>query len=180
MFIAVARFNKPRDIAQVSRRARYLKADKINVAFFDGFNKDDDFENDDLLVEYCPIYKGLVSNLIKERQAPLKDSLFYFCKKAGYDIVFDDKLLSKEVEAQLSVMFANDENIYSYDNIPTINTDTEFKEIQTRIFKAESTLTDGLMLDKYFYNLLFMDTNDEDTISVIACGWNKKYRKFFK
>ena len=102
------------------------------------------------IVEYCPIYKGLVGNLIKERQAPLKDSLFYFCKKAGYDIVFDDKLLSKEVEAQLTVILANDENIYSYDNIPTISTDTEFKEIQTRIFKADNAPTDCVILDKYF------------------------------
>ena len=31
-----------------------------------------------------------------------------------------------------------------------------------------------------FYNLLFIDTNDEDTISVIAYGWNKKSMKFFK
>ena len=84
-------------------------------------------------MEYCPIYEGMVGNSIEERQAPLNDSLFYFCKKAGYDIVFDDKLLSNEVEAKLSVIFANDENIYSYDNIPTINTNTDFKEIQTRI-----------------------------------------------
>jgi hypothetical protein len=180
VFIAVAGFNKPRDIAQVSRRPRYLKSNRINIAFFDGFNKNTDFENDDLLVEYCSVYKALVQNLVKERQAPLKDALFFFCKKAGYNIEFDGRFLGKEVEEQLNVIFASGEHVYSYDNIPTIKHEKEFQEIQRRIFRSDNTLTDCLILDKYFFNLLFIETNDEEVISKMAFAWDKKYVKFFR
>jgi hypothetical protein len=39
------------------------------------------------VVENCSIYQSMVKNILIEKQAPLKQSFNYLCKKAHYNIL---------------------------------------------------------------------------------------------
>ena len=56
------------------------------MCYIDKSNTLNAFRNDDKLVEGCEIYKSLVSDILIEKKAPLKQSFLFMCDKANYKI----------------------------------------------------------------------------------------------
>jgi len=174
-FLSVAGFNKPRDIVQVSRRCRFLKSNNIKVVFIDGFNKKNNYINDNYLVENCTIYTSLVKNILYERRAPLKDAFFYFCKMAGYSISCNIAMLDKKTKQEINDMFVGDDVIYGFDNIPLETNSTIIDQTQQKIFASEATLEEILIWDKVFFVKKFKNVLDDNEKLNLAFSWNRRY-----
>ena len=102
VYIAIAGFNEPRDIIQVSYRARTLNHNLIKMCIIDRFNPNVDYKNDENYFKplnnidvACPIYREVVKNILIERWCPLQQKLLLFIKKAGYTIINGDCILDE-------------------------------------------------------------------------------------
>ena len=175
VFISVAGFSSSRDLIQVSYRCRNLKTNLIKVCYIDKENNVDTSVNDNHLVNNCPIYKNLVSNLLLEKQAPLQSSFTHFCKLAGYTFSSDPILIDKELNKYFKKVFDESHLDYSYDTIKTI-TEEEYSDYERRIFNREASLQDKVIVRKYWYQRKFKPNSSSD---LLAEAWEKRYTLFF-
>jgi hypothetical protein len=144
--------------------------------FIDGFNKKNNYINDNYLVENCSIYTSLVKNILYERRAPLKDAFFYFCKMAGYSISCNIAMLDKKTKQEINDMFVGDDVIYGFDNIPLETNSTIIDQIQQKIFASEATLEEILILYKFFFVKKFKNVLDDNEKLNLAFSWNRRYQ----
>ena len=82
-YLFVASMNSPRDIIQVSYRARALKDNAINVCFLGRMMQNNIWEDDTKSVMAdCPIYRSLYDTILTEKKSPLRKTFAFFCNKA--------------------------------------------------------------------------------------------------
>jgi hypothetical protein len=175
VYLSIAGFSSPRDIIQVSYRCRNLKSNNIYICYLNTATQNNVFQNDDKLVDKCPIYKNLVQNLLTEKKAPLKATFAYFCSLAHYKINYSKELINKELDNYIKSLF-DDVNIgYSYSTIKDINSD-DIEEYEKRIFSQTSTLDDKIEIKKYYYKRQFKNKNAEE----LQIGWDNRYLFFFR
>jgi hypothetical protein len=176
VFVSVAGFNAPRDIIQVSCRCRHIKNPDIKLCFIDQINTNDKFRNDDFLVGNCEIYQKLRANILVERQAPLQDALLFFCRKAGYAVVKDDRDLDDELDKEIKKMFQPSEFAYCFKKIPDIKTYQQMEDLQQKLYSFTATLEDKLMIQKAFFVKKFKPGVTQEQL---ATAWDNRYDMFF-
>jgi hypothetical protein len=153
-YIFVASHNSPRDIIQVSYRARFLSSENIKLCYMGRMTQPNTFQIDTAIIN-CPIYTRLINSILIEKQSPLRKTLQLFCNKAHYKFQVNTAVLSSELKKYISELITNCEVGFSYKNIDNI--DFRFAEkIQQDILKDCATMIDKIMLQKYFFQLSFL------------------------
>ena len=141
------------------------------VAYDGGFSPDNNMRNDKRAIN-DHIYSNLFDNVVKEKTAPLKESMNFFCSKAGYTVRESEETLSEELDKEITDMFTHDGLENSYDDIPDINRQ-EFDEIQDRIYAQTATMIDKLSMQKFFFKKQFVDGVN------LSEAWNYRYMSLF-
>jgi hypothetical protein len=172
----MAGFNGCRDLIQVSYRCREIKTNKINVCFIDKYNSCNAFENDDIQVANCNIYKGIVANILYEKKAPLKQSFMFLANKAHYKISSDIPTITEGLNDYFKSLFEDNIITYDYNDIPNIINNEMFEELTMKLYNQSSTLEDKLILKKHFYNYKFKTNADKQ---MLAEGFDNRYEEFF-
>tara|TARA_R110000868_G_scaffold60915_4_gene185502 strand:- start:266 stop:3157 length:2892 start_codon:yes stop_codon:yes gene_type:complete len=186
-YIFVASHNSPRDIIQVSYRARFLSSENIKLCYMGKMNQPNTFQIDTAVID-CPVYTKLINSILIEKHSPLKKTLQLFCNKAHYKFKINEKVLSADLKKYISDLISNCEVGFSYQNIDNI--DEKYAEIiQQNVFSQTASMMDKIMLQKYFFQLTFKKEaefvmmpdcfTDEKEISVIEHSWNENLSFFF-
>jgi hypothetical protein len=181
-FLFIASFNTPRDIIQVSYRARYLSTGKIYVCYMGKMNTADTWFDDCYRIN-CPIYTNLYSSILIEKKAPLKRAFQLFCVKAHYKQVTDKNLISSKIESEIRDLLKNQQAGYSYAEIEDIERGWA-SHLEEKCFAQEATMLDKIQLRKYFYQ---QDFTAEGRIELwdtenptIQYAWDENYAFFFQ
>ena len=172
VFLLVAPFNSARDINQVSCRCRTLKVNEILVAYDQGLPPRCDFHNDKELIN-DPIYSALYDNVLKEKVAPLRESVQFFCQKAGYKILQSDKEISDSIRTEMAQLFKGDEEEYPYDEVYSIRSYEELEKVQYKLYAQTATVCEKLAIQKFFFELKFKKGTD------LKDAWSGRYFVFF-
>jgi len=174
-YIFIAPHNSPRDIIQVSYRARHLNSGIIKICYMGKMMQPTAFLKDCDKMEW-PIYTTMYNQIIIEKEAPLKRAFQLFCVKAKYKQKTDDYKINATIEADLKKLL-NEQSIgMSYSKIPEI--DWSYAEhIEEKCFAQEATMLEKYALNKYYFKKSFVDSADEDTLAFI---WDEKYAFFFQ
>jgi hypothetical protein len=167
-YLFIGSFNTPRDIIQVSYRARHLSTGIIKVCYLKGSHQNA-FMKDSI----DPIYDELYKSIIVEKMAPLRKAFQLFCKKAHYKQTTDKTILSDALSSQINNQLNKYEIGFVYDDIEKITYPTAM-EIQTKCFEQEATQYEKVQLEKFFFRERFYA---ED---MLPCIWNSGYVEFFK
>lgn len=185
-YIFIASHNSPRDIIQVSYRARFLSSENIKICYMGVMNQPNTFQIDTYEIG-CPIYDKLIKSILVEKHSPLKKTLQLFCNKAHYKFVINEKVLSADLKKYISDLVSKCEVGFSYDSVEDI--DFRYAElIQQNIFSQTATMIQKIMLQKYFFQLTFKESaeqikidNDYENkdISIIEHAWNENLSFFF-
>jgi hypothetical protein len=175
VFISVAGFNCARDLIQVSYRCRNLIDNIIKVAYIETHNKYNTFENDSHLVENCSIYQSMVKNILIEKQAPLKQSFNYLCKKAHYNILQNKDKVNAELDNYFKTLFDDCNVYYGYKDIPDVDSN-RLQVLESKLCLQEATTEDKAMIKKYYFKRMF-ETQIE---SELEFGWNERFNFFFE
>lgn len=84
-YLFIAAHNSPRDIIQVSYRARALKDNIIHVCFLGRMVQNAIWEDDtETVMKGCPIYKQLYHDILIEKKSPIRKTFSLLCNKAHY------------------------------------------------------------------------------------------------
>lgn len=181
-YIFIASHNSPRDIIQVSYRARFLSSENIKICYMGIMNQPNTFLIDTHEIG-CPIYENLIKSILVEKHSPLKKTLQLFCNKAHYKFEINEKVLSADLKKYISDLVSNCEVGFSYSMIDDI--DFRYAElIQQHIFSQTATMIQKIMLQKYFFQLSFKEKAQEvkfggQDISVLEHAWNDNLSFFF-
>lgn len=154
-YLFVASFNTPRDIIQVSYRARYLSSGIINVCYMGKMNQTNSWINDTEQIG-CDIYSNLYHDILVEKKAPLKRSFQLFCNKAHYRQVTDTKEIDTKIEKDINELLLKQNLGYSYSKIDDIDF-SEAEAIEEKCFCQEATMYEKMCLKKYYFNKKFLD-----------------------
>lgn len=164
VYLLVAGFNTPRDIAQVSYRARVLTSNTIYISYFKTRQKEA-WETD---VEYInlPYYTNLFNDSLKEFKSPLKKTIMLFFKRANYNINHPiQKMVFEENDRHNND--AEIINIYAYNSINDIN-DNGFQDICKRQFTENNIHTDEILsARKYVFKSHFNPNTPKEILSKI-------------
>jgi uncharacterized protein YaiE (UPF0345 family) len=175
-YLFIAPHNTPRDIIQVSYRARYLSTGIINVCYMGKMNQVNTWLDDCKEIN-CPIYTALYKHILIEKKAPIKRSFQLFCVKAHYKQIVDTQKISEIIEKQITDLLLNHQlgmNYISIENIQQI----EAERLQQLCMAQEATMLDKMILQKYFYKKRFTDEGQNDEI--IGDAWDANYVFFFE
>lgn len=185
-YIFIASHNSPRDIIQVSYRARFLSSENIKICYMGAMNQPNTFQIDKYEIG-CPIYEKLIDSILVEKHSPLKKTLQLFCNKAHYKFEINEKVLSADLKKYISELVSNCEVGFSYSMI--VDIDFRYAEvIQQNIFSQTATMLQKIMLQKYFFQLTFKESADQikiindyddNDISIIEHAWNENLSFFF-
>ncbi len=182
-YLFIAPHNVPRDIIQVSYRARYLSTGLIFVCYMGKMNAKDTW-TDDCSKFNCPIYSKLFNDILIEKKAPLKRAFQLFCVKAHYKQITDKKQICDKIQTTIKTLLEKYDAGYSFDSIENI--DYGYAEgIQQRCFAQEATMYEKLMLRKYYFLKDFTQEGQmlrcdvDDALYIEKC-WNDNYFFFFK
>ena len=187
-YIFTASFNTPRDIIQVSYRARFLSTGLIKVNFLGKMNQTNSWKVDTKEVDDVA-YTALIENLLIEKKSPLKQTLQLFCVKAHYKQIIENVTLTKEMEQFYKKLL--DENInmgYSYNTIKDINPG-DAEHIIQKIFTQTATMNEKIRLKKYYFKLEFTKEAEEVAIklldeeidahaNMLQYAWDEKFTFF--
>ena len=113
--------------------------------------------------------------ILLDKMAPLQASFIFFCEKAGFNIIKNNKKINNEIKKEMVQLFKNSDIGYNYNSLKNITYD-EAEEIKHKINKADATMEDKLILHKYFYNGSFIQTVDKNISSE---AWDDNYSVFF-
>lgn len=179
-YLFVAPFNTPRDIIQVSYRARYLSTGIIKVCYMGKMNQVNTWLSDCAKMN-CPVYTALYNSILVEKKAPLKRSFQLFCVKAHYKQIVDETEICDAIKKEVQAELEKQQMGFTYDSIDDIS--SEFaKDIQQACLAQIASMRDKMMLQKYFYKKQFLETAslDETSNELMARGWDENYGFFFK
>lgn len=174
-YIFVASHNTPRDIIQVSYRARFLSSGIIKICYMGKMNQSTTWLNDCKRME-CPIYSKMYDEILVEKKAPLKRALQLFCVKAHYKQKSDKYKINSIVEKELTKIMDKYNVAKSYETIENID-QSQAEHIEEACFCQTATMSMKYALNKYHFKKSFIDTTDE---KILAQIWNDNYLFFFK
>lgn len=174
-YIFIASHNTPRDIIQVSYRARHLSSGIIKICYMGKMNQSNTWINDCEKMN-CPIYKKMHDQILIEKKAPIKRAIQLFCVKAHYKQKTDDFKVNATIEKELNHILESQSIGMTYDNIPDIDW-SQAEHIEDLCFCQQATMCDKYSLNKYYFKKSFT----EDTpASILADIWDEKYSFFFQ
>jgi hypothetical protein len=192
-FLFIAPHNVPRDIIQVSYRARYLSTGLIFVCYLGKMNSNDTWL-DDCKEFKCPIYTNLYNNILIEKKAPIKRAFQLFCLKAHYKQVTNKNIICDKIQGEIQNLISKYDTGFSFASIEAI-TFGYAEHIQQACFAQEATMYEKMMLRKFFYMKDFTekgqlvkfidemkDLTEEfiDEMNIIEHCWDENYFFFFK
>jgi len=181
-YLFIAPFNTPRDIIQVSYRARYLSSGIIKVCYMGKMNSVNTWLNDCKKIK-CSVYSSLYENMMVEKKAPLKRAFQLFCVKAHYKQKVDDSEISKKIQKEINDLLEKQQLGMTYSSIDKIEK-IEAERLQQLCLTQEASMIDKMTLQKYFYDKNFTDegkTIYNDTgLNLVEVGWDSNYLFFFK
>jgi hypothetical protein len=193
--LCLAGFSSPRDVLQASCRPRHIASNKIYVSFLSCRNTNDVLLNTEKLMNDDKTYNDLVNDLKIEKMAPIKGSFYLFCKKAGYKIKVNSKLMENENKQDVENLIDGKRLIYSYDTIDDIN-HLEADEIQNKINEHRATAEDKMKLRKYFFTKKFVikqkpetqpptetqtqEDQEQTDKEILIEAWNNNFNFFFE
>jgi hypothetical protein len=173
-FIFIGSFNSPRDIIQVSYRARHLSSGIIKVCYLGRMTQTNSWLNDKQKID-CNIYNKVYDDILIEKKSPLKRTFQLFCYKANYKLSTDTYKINELVEKEINDMLIENSISLSFNSIPDIDT-FEVSKLEEKIIAQEATMEDKYKLNKYFFvNSFTKEANKE----YIASIWDEKYIFFF-
>jgi hypothetical protein len=173
-YICIASHNTPRDIIQVSYRARHLNSGIIKVCYLGKMNQPNTWLNDCVKMN-CPIYKIMYNEILIEKKAPLKRSFQMFCVKAHYKQKTDDFKINEEVRKELTKIVESQQCGVSYDSIPDIDF-SQAEIIENKCFAQQATMMEKYALNKYYFKKSFT----EEASDKLGDIWDENYNFFFK
>lgn len=174
-YIFIASHNTPRDIIQVSYRARHLNSGIIKLCYMGKMNQNNTWLNDCDKMS-CPIYTKMYNDILVEKKAPLKRSFQLFCVKAHYKQTTDDFKINEKLEQELTKMLENQNVGMSYASIPEIEW-SQAEHIEEKCFTQQATMTEKYALNKYYFKKSFVEDANAD---ILAEVWDEKFSFFFK
>lgn len=174
-YIFIASHNTPRDIIQVSYRARHLNTGIIKVCYIGKMNQNNTWLNDCDTIN-CNIYTKMYNDILIEKKAPLKRSFQLFCVKAHYKQTTDDYKINEIVEKELVELLRNQNLGMSYSAIFDIDK-SQAEYIEEKCFSQEATMLEKYALNKFYFQKSFLDTAEQD---ILAHIWDDKFSFFFK
>lgn len=172
-YIFVAPHNSPRDIAQVSYRARHLIDKTINVCFLQAAPPRAAWPDDTPHMD-CGMYTNLYNSLLIEEKAPQRKTLNLFFSKAHFDQTEDDTTLEKELEKELEELLEKSNTIAGFMTIDDISPETA-EDIKAKQFNHEATQAEKIQLAKFHFKRRFLP--DVDQVALAAL-WDDKLIRF--
>lgn len=115
----IAPFNSPRDIAQVSYRARTLSSKTIKIKYMSGFMPEA-WGDDRIIFGSCAGYNQLYEDTLIEAKSPLKKTVLKFFEEANY-IVKDPLVLLYTNEELTKIYKEGTYDNFNYNEIKTID-----------------------------------------------------------
>jgi hypothetical protein len=173
MYIFFAPYNSPRDMIQVSYRARHLTSGIINVCFLP-MSKQTTYTNDCDRMN-CPIYSQLYKNIMYEAFSPNRNAFKKFCIQAHYKQTSDKHRIEKDLEDNIAKRLGENKFYYQYEDVEEIDQRTA-ESIKDKCFEQCATMYEKVQLHKYYYNLQFINKDDYQ----VAGAWNEKLFFFLK
>lgn len=182
-YLFIAPFNTPRDIIQVSYRARHLSTGIIKVCYMGKMNQSNAWLSDCAKMN-CPVYTALYNSILVEKKAPLKRSFQLFCVKAHYKQIVDETVLVDAIKKEVQDELEKQQMGFTYESIEDITYDS-VKDIQQACLAQIASMSDKMMLQKYFYKKEFLETaydviSDTCGLNMMALSWDKNSGSFFK
>ena len=175
-YICIAKFNTPRDIIQISYRARHLTSRIIKICYFGRMEQINTWENDTHILQ-CPIYTALYNNILIEKKAPIKQSFQYFCKKAHYEPLVDEFTISKLIDDDIEKLLEEHAIQIKYSQIDTITSD-KVVQYEKLCIDQKALLHQKAELNKYYYINQFTDDTKEHKF--LSSMWHDNCQKFIK
>jgi hypothetical protein len=173
-YLFIASHNTPRDIIQVSYRARHLNTGIIKICYMGKMNQSNTWLNDCDHIR-CPIYNKVFKEILIEKKAPIKRAFQLFCVKAHYKQTTDDFKINETVEKEMKELLEKQKVGMSYASIPEI--DWSYAEIiESKCFAQQATMMDKYSLNKYYFQKSFIDAKDEKLEDI----WDDNFAFFFK
>lgn len=176
VYLMIAPFNNPRDIAQVSMRCRQLVSKTIYIKYLGGETKD--MYEDDTELMNMSFYTQMYKDSLIEFLCPLKRSVELFFQKANFDVSQSASETEKE-EALKDIL----ENIelgmgeYDWDIIPDIDEGQGKEMIKRHLIYADATTMERYMLRKLAFRKEFKDDVDLKGVRYL---WNEGLLKLVK
>jgi hypothetical protein len=131
--------------------------------------------SDDCKVMNCPIYTKLYHSILTEKYAPLKNAFKKFCIQAHYKQTMDKHSIEKALQNEIKQKLEDNQFYYKYADIDEI--DLRMADIiKDKCFEQCATMYEKVQLQKYYYNLQFLDKEHED----VARAWDQKLFFFLK
>jgi hypothetical protein len=137
-----------------------LKDNIIKVCFISKYSTNDTNLIDHHLVNFCPIYKTIWDNILIEKQAPLKQSFYYLCKKAHYNIIVQPKQIMHELTSYFENLFEDSNLCYNYTNIPDVDS-KQIHLLENKVCIQMATTQDKAIIKKYYFKWQFKNQNEE-------------------
>ena len=179
-YLFIGSMNTPRDIIQVSYRARHLSTGIIKVCFIKGFHTNTYQKDYDNPLKNDKIFTDVYDSIITEKFAPLRKSFQLFCKYAHYKITTDPSIISDELSTEISNTLNKYKMGFPYNSVDIISYQDSV-EIQQKCLNQEASQYEKNQLEKYF---LLDRFNDDKCIRDI---WNiglintcKQVKKFIE
>jgi len=163
VYIGVAGFNEPRDIIQVSCRAREIKDNLIKICIIDKYNPNVNYKNDGHYLKTlqhekeefkCPIYDKVVKNILVERWGVLEQKLLLFIYKSHYEVIDSDDFINSELKKKFDEYLKNQQIKFTYGDIRLIENE-EYEHIKKLMYETRATEREMMEYKKYEYNELF-------------------------
>lgn len=173
-YLFIASFNTPRDIIQVSYRARYLSTGIIKVCYMGKMNETNCWVDDCAEIQSAS-YSNLYNTILIEKKAPIKRSFQLFCVKAHYKQSTDDYKISAILKKEVNDALEKQQLGYSYETIDDINYG-DAEHIVELCFAQSATMYQKIQLQKYYYQLQFVDKEHE----FVQRAWDDNFFFFFK
>lgn len=174
-YIFIASFNTPRDIIQVSYRARHLSTGIIKICYCGKMIQPNTWLNDCEKIN-CPIYTSLYKSILVEKKAPLKRSFQLFCVKAHYKQEVDKIEIDEAISKEFKTLLEQQQVGFSYSNIEDIDYDCA-EVLQQKCVWQEATMYEKIQLRKYYFNKQFTEETTEEQLAQI---WDSNSLFFFE
>lgn len=172
-YIYVASHNTPRDIIQVSYRARYLSTGRIMLSYWGKMEQPASwFTASDIS---CPIFDTLHRNILIERKAPIKRALQLFCRKAHYGNLDQELVINEALKKEINAFRIQGGVAWQYSKLEDIDEDRA-ADIEMLCFAQQATMTEKYQKRKFHFKQRFVAEADQDTLGQI---WDDNWEQFF-
>lgn len=173
-YIFIAPHNSPRDIIQVSYRARHLSSGVIKFCYMGAMKQENSWLNDCKKMN-CKIYDNLFQSILIEKKSPIKRTIQLFCRKANYKQKADDFVVNSILEKEINKILTTQNVGMEYKDIPDID-NSQAEIIEEKCFCQEATMIEKYALNKFYFKKNFTNEKDE----LLGEIWDEKFIFFFK